>query len=171
MTVHHGALTIDIVHKETPMTQAEQTKTTFRQSVAIAADIDAPPHRVWQLLTNPVDYPRWNSTVAQIEGQISEGEKIELQTTYSDRIFKLRVDNVEEEKTMTWSDGFAPMFRGVRRFSISPRGKGTRFEMRETFSGLMLPMIKSQLPDFGPIFERYANDLKAAAEGAPQSAA
>jgi hypothetical protein len=39
-----------------------------------------------------------------------------------------------------------------------------RFEMTETFSGLMLPMIASRLPDFGPIFERYAADLRAGAE-------
>jgi hypothetical protein len=30
--------------------------------------------------------------------------------------------------------------------------------MKETFSGVMLPMIAGRLPDFGPIFERYAVD-------------
>jgi hypothetical protein len=30
--------------------------------------------------------------------------------------------------------------------------------------GLMLPMIGGWLPDFGPIFERYAADLKVEAE-------
>jgi hypothetical protein len=38
--------------------------------------------------------------------------------------------------------------------------------MSEVFSGLMLPMIGSRLPDFGPIFERYAADLKKEAEAA-----
>jgi hypothetical protein len=28
----------------------------------------------------------------------------------------------------------------------------------------MLPMIKGSLPDFGPVFERYASDLKNEAE-------
>jgi hypothetical protein len=36
--------------------------------------------------------------------------------------------------------------------------------MTERFSGLMLPMIKGSLPDFGPIFETYAMDLRRAAE-------
>jgi hypothetical protein len=36
--------------------------------------------------------------------------------------------------------------------------------MTEVFAGLMLPMIKGSLPDFGPIFEQYAADLKKAAE-------
>jgi hypothetical protein len=37
--------------------------------------------------------------------------------------------------------------------------------MTEVFSGLMLPMIKRSLPDFGPSFTTYAADLKGAAEG------
>ncbi len=37
--------------------------------------------------------------------------------------------------------------------------------MKEQFSGLMLPMIKGSLPDFAPVFERYAEDLRRAAEG------
>ena len=37
--------------------------------------------------------------------------------------------------------------------------------MTEVFSGVMLPMIKKGLPDFRPVFEAYAADLKKAAEG------
>jgi hypothetical protein len=36
--------------------------------------------------------------------------------------------------------------------------------MVEVLSGLMLPMIRGSLPDFGPAFETYAADLKRAAE-------
>jgi hypothetical protein len=36
--------------------------------------------------------------------------------------------------------------------------------MTEEFSGIMLPLIAPKLPDFGPIFERYAADLKAESE-------
>jgi hypothetical protein len=36
--------------------------------------------------------------------------------------------------------------------------------MREVLGGLMLPMIRRSLPDFGPPFEKYAADLKRAAE-------
>ena len=28
--------------------------------------------------------------------------------------------------------------------------------MQERFSGLMLPLVEGSLPDFGPVFERYA---------------
>ena len=63
--------------------------------------------------------------------------------------------------------GFSPVFKGVRTFELRPRNDGsTDFAMRERFSGLMLPLIKRSLPDFGPVFERYANDLKHEAERA-----
>ena len=65
---------------------------------------------------------------------------------------------------MTWSDGFAPMFKGVRTFELTATDGGVEFRMAEVFSGLMLPMIKGSLPDFVPIFEQYAADLKTAAE-------
>ena len=68
---------------------------------------------------------------------------------------------------MTWTGGFAPMFKGVRTFELKPRGDGsTDFAMEERFSGLVLPLMKGSMPDFGPVFEAYANDLKRAAERA-----
>jgi hypothetical protein len=45
-----------------------------------------------------------------------------------------------------------------------PDGTATRFQMTEEFCGIMLPLIAPKLPDFGPIFERYAADLKAESE-------
>ena len=37
--------------------------------------------------------------------------------------------------------------------------------MTEVFSGLMLPLAAGRLPDFKPIFERYAADVKKEATG------
>ena len=55
--------------------------------------------------------------------------------------------------------------KGVRTFTLTPNADGsTVFSMKEEFSGLMLPMIKGSLPDFAPVFEAYAEDLKRAAE-------
>jgi hypothetical protein len=66
---------------------------------------------------------------------------------------------------MTWSDGMAPMFKGVRTFTLVPKGDGsTEFTMKERLSGLMLPMIRRSLPDFAPVFEAYVEDLRRAAE-------
>jgi hypothetical protein len=78
----------------------------------------------------------------------------------------LRVSGVVPNERMTWIGGFAPLFKGVRTFELKPRNDGsTDFVMGEHFSGLMLPMAKGSLPDFGVVFAHYASDLKNAAEG------
>lgn len=147
------------------MTKATKTATTFRMECAISVKIDAKPTKIWALLTDAKAFPKWNSTVTSIEGEIAEGKALAIKVTAAgDRVFKPKVSNVEPERTMTWSDGFAPMFKGVRTFTLTPKDGGTEFEMKETFTGLMLPMIKGSLPDFAPMFEAYAEDLKRAAE-------
>ena len=81
------------------------------------------------------------------------------------RTFRPKVTKLEENRFMEWSDGMAPMFKGVRTFTLTPKSESvTEFAMTEVFSGVMLPMVKRSLPDFRPAFEAYAADLKRAAE-------
>lgn len=145
--------------------QAVKTKSAFKQSCGVATNIQAPVGKIWGLLTNAADFPRWNSQVESIDGQIAVGQKITLRVPYSDRDFNLKVDKTDANKEMVWSDGMAPMFRGVRTYTLAPVADGsTDFQMVEVIAGLMLPMIAPSLPDFGPPFESYAADLKAEAE-------
>jgi hypothetical protein len=133
---------------------------------AVKATIHATPAQIWKLLTDAPGFARWNSTVTSIEGEIAEGHALAIRVPAAkDRVFRPKVSKVQAERSMIWSDGMAPMFKGVRTFELTPNADGsTDFSMREEFSGIMLPMIKGSLPDFGPIFETYAEDLKRAAE-------
>lgn len=146
--------------------RATKTETTFRMECAVQTRIDAPASAVWALLTNAADFPRWNSTVKSIDGDIRLGSKLALRVTAApDRTFSPKVTLLEPERRMVWSDGFAPMFKGERTFTLEPgEGGSTDFSMVEVLRGLMLPMIKGSLPDFGPPFEQYAADLKKEAE-------
>lgn len=150
--------------------KAIQHRATFRFSCEIACNIAADPTRVWSLLTNAEDFPRWNSTVTSLKGPIREGEKLALTVPAAPgRTFTPRVTKLEPNAAMEWSDGMAPMFKGVRTFTLTPKPDGsTDFAMVEVLSGLMLPMIRGSLPDFGPVFEAYATDLKNEAERAPR---
>lgn len=145
---------------------ATKTKSAFRMEIAVGIAIAAKPEKIWALLTDAPGFPKWNSTVTHIEGTIADGQKIKVRVPITTRVFPLKVGAVEANRTMQWSDGFAPMFRGVRTFTLTPRADGgTDFAMAEVFSGLMLPMIAGALPDFVPVFDQYAKDLKKAAEG------
>jgi hypothetical protein len=149
-----------------PNGKATRQRTTFRLEYAVAIDIAAKADKVWALLTNAAGYPAWNSTIDSIEGSIAMGEQIALKSKIAPgRTFKLKVRDVVANERMTWNDGMAPMFKGVRTYALAPGKNGsTVFSMVEVFSGIMLPMIAGSLPDFAPSFEQIAKDLKRAAE-------
>jgi hypothetical protein len=148
-----------------PGSRSTKVIDTFRIEHGISAQIRASAERIWSLLTNASDFPRWNSTVSSIDGQITAGSKIKVRVPSSPRTFALTVSEFEPVKRMVWQSGTAPMFKGVRSFLLVPLSDGsTDFSMVEVMSGLMLPLIKGSLPDFSAVFERYALDLQTEAE-------
>jgi hypothetical protein len=144
---------------------ANKTKSAFRMEYSAGINIKANSQRVWTLMTNAADFPRWNSTVKSIEGKIALGQSIKLIAMIApERVFNLKVVEFIPDKMMVWSDGNA-MFKGVRTYTVKSKTKGsTDFTMTEVYTGLMLPMIAGSLPDFGPSFEQYVADLKREAE-------
>lgn len=148
------------------MTKATKTQATFRIETSVAVTIRASTEAVWALLTDAAKFPSWNSTVTSIDGTIAQGEKLKLRVPAApDRTFKPKVVAFDPRTRMVWAEGAAPMFKGVRTFTLRANGDGTtEFAMAEVLSGLMLPLAKKSLPDFAPVFETYADDLKRAAE-------
>ena len=144
-----------------------QARGAFSMGCRVELNIRAKAGSIWQTLTDANGFPRWNSTVTRIEGQIREGEKLRLHVPGTDRTFTPMVSGVVPGERMTWTGGVAPIFKGVRTFELKPRSDGsTDFAMEERFSGLLLPLVKGSMPDFGPVFARYAGDLKREAERA-----
>src|SRR5262245_41671639 len=146
--------------------KATDSKSTFKRECTVSITIKEKPEKIWALLTNAANIPKWNSTVISLEGRIALNEKIALKSISSpDRIFNLKVTTLTPPTKLVWEDGAAPMFKGVRTYLLTPNADGTTdFNMQEVISGLMLPMIGGSLPDFKPTFEQYAADLKREAE-------
>jgi hypothetical protein len=150
-----------------PAPYVTQTHRAFSMVCGVEVNVLARAEILWRLLTDAEGFPRWNSTVSGVEGQIREGERLRLRVPGTDRVFTPKVSGVVPNERMIWTGGFAPIFKGVRTFVLKPRNDGsTDFVMEERFSGLILPLVKGSMPDFGPVFERYANDLKREAEQA-----
>lgn len=145
---------------------ANTTATTFRRTTAIECRIQAKSEIIWAMLTNANDFPRWNSTVTSIEGPIQQGQKLAIKVKLDPkRIFKPKVNVFEPNAKMTWEDGQAPFFKGVRTFTLTPQTDGsTHFSMVETMGGIMFPMAAKSIPDFKATFEQYVKDLKKEAE-------
>lgn len=144
--------------------QARAEKSAFRLCVTVSIDIAAAPERIWALLTDAAGFPQWNSTVTGIEGQIEPGARLAIRVPISPRVFTPRVTVFEPNRRMVWQDGAAPMFQGLRDYTVARTDAGSSFTMTETFSGVMLPLIAGGLPDFVPVFTQYAADLKRAVE-------
>lgn len=145
---------------------ATRERSTFRQTVEVTADIKATPEAVWNRLTDAAGFPSWNSTVQSIDGPIEPGHRLSIQVPASPRrTFHPTVVVFDPPHRMTWREGSMPMFRGIRTFTVEPGDGGeSRFTMREELRGVMVPLIGRSLPDFVPVFDRYADDLRRACE-------
>ena len=135
----------------------------YEASVQIAA----PSERVWAILMDGAGYARWDSGVERVEGTIGKGETIKVFSKVSPgRAFPVKVSELVPSQRMIWSGGMPlGLFKGVRTFTLTDQGAGTtRFDMREEFSGPMLPLIWKSMPDLGPSFQQFANGLKVRAE-------
>jgi hypothetical protein len=138
-----------------------KSQSVFSMICRVEINIGAKAERIWEILTDAKGFPRWNSTVTKIEGEILDGHRLSVHVPGTKRTFKPKISGVVPVKRMIWTGGFSPIFKGVRIFELKPCSDGTTdFVMEECFSGVMLPIVKGSLPDFGPVFERYANDLK-----------
>lgn len=146
--------------------KAVNEKSTFSMACTVMINIKASPETVWNVLTDSNDIVNWNSTIISFEGTIALDETVTLQSTAApDRTFNLKVTKFDKASQMVWEDGMAPMFKGVRTYTLTAKNDGTTdFTMHELIRGVMLPLIGSSLPDFRPTFEQFAHDLKQKSE-------
>lgn len=146
--------------------KAINNKSTFSTECTVTVNINAGAETIWDILTNGHDITTWNSTIISFEGTIALNQTVTLQSTAApERTFNLKVTRLDKPTMMVWEDGMAPMFKGVRTYTLTAKSDNTTdFTMHEAIRGLMLPLIGGSLPDFRPTFEQFAKDLKQRAE-------
>jgi hypothetical protein len=128
--------------------------------------IDASPERVWEILADTPAYSDWDSGVVRVDGRLAQGEKLKITSEVNPkRAYPAKVAELVPAERMVWTGGMPlGLFKGVRTYTLTPEDGGTRFRMREEFSGPMLPLIWRSMPDMQPSFEKFATGLKARAE-------
>jgi uncharacterized protein YndB with AHSA1/START domain len=141
--------------------KATTTKKTFSRETSVSTTIFADAAIVWALLTRSSDFPRWNSTITSLKGEIREGGTIELKSTLDEkRIFKLKVKELVPEKRLVWGDAM-----GSRTYTLDKDTEGSvLFIMSEKIGGPLFPLFAKSIPSFDESFERFAADLKKEAE-------
>lgn len=136
------------------------------KSFEVRRTINAPPSRVWAQLTNADAMASGRLGITRLEGRIEPGGRLKLWSEVSPgRAFALRVAQFTPDRQMIWEGGMPlGLFKGVRRFTLTPSGNATDFHMREEFSGLLAPLIVRSMPDLTPSFEKFADGLSALVE-------
>jgi hypothetical protein len=143
------------------MSKAITTKKFFNRETTITETIQAKASAVWQILVEINNYPKWNSTIVSITGDLKEGGKIELISKLDpSRKFNLKVLEFEPNKKLVWGD-----MMGKRTYLLSENSDGqTQFTMTEKIGGLMFPLFAKMIPPFDDSFEQFIKDLKVEAE-------
>lgn len=141
--------------------KANTIKRIFSRETSVSIEIKADSSVIWALLTNASDFPRWNSTVISINGNIVLGEKINLKSALDPkRIFKLKVKELEPERKLVWGDAM-----GNRMYTLTKKENGmVLFSMIEKIGGPLFPLFAKMIPSFDKSFEQFAADLKKEAE-------
>lgn len=134
----------------------------------VKREIKASPAAIWRVLTDAQKLQDGSFGIKRIEGKIAPGTKIKLWSEVSPgRAFPLKVIHFQPGMRMVWQGGMPlGLFSGVREFVLTPAAMGTVFQMSETFSGPLAGLITKSIPDLGPSFEKFADGLQAATEGA-----
>jgi len=141
---------------------ADPTEHAFEGSATIAAS----PDKVWAVLVDAAHWADWDSGVDGVEGAIAPGAKIVIRAKVAPgRAFPVKVTTFDPPTTLVFTGGMPlGLFRGVRTYTLAPKGSGTELTMREVYSGAMLGAIWKSMPDLSPSFAQFTRGLKARVE-------
>ncbi|MEL6678754.1 MAG: SRPBCC domain-containing protein [Pseudomonadota bacterium] len=131
------------------------------KSYQVTRTIAALPEAIWPVLTDPERLAAPGMGIVSLTGEIRAGARIRLVSEADPkRSFSIRIDEASAPTRMVWSSGLPfGLFRGVRTFTLTPVAGGTAFDMREVYTGVMLPLIWPSIPDLQPSFDTFATGL------------
>lgn len=124
--------------------------------------INAPPERVWELLTNVKDWPRWQPdiTKAEMSGPLQRGTDF---TWKAGTQIRSRIALIQPPKEFVWT-GVAYRAKAIHVWELERiAGKGTLVRTRESMDGPMLAIFFSS-KKLEESQQHWLTALKAAAE-------
>lgn len=138
------------------------------QTPQTARDIAAPPEVIWAILTDAQALTGPDTGITRIDGAIRSGQTIRLWSVVSpNRAFAIKVGRMDPPHHMEWFSGMPfGLFRGTRSFDVTRTATGSRFEMKEVYTGPLRGLITRAIPDLQPSFDQFAEALRTKAEAA-----
>ncbi len=119
--------------------------------VRTSLTIDAPPERVWRVLTDFDAYPQWNAVIPVFRGEARAGATVRFRIVIEGMPampFTARVVRCEPGRELAWRGG-APVVPalawGEHWFKLTPSGEGTLLTHGEDFGGLLALVMRTGL--------------------------
>jgi hypothetical protein len=132
--------------------------------------IKAKPERVWDILANFEDHPKWNPFIRSITGKKEVGEKITVTLqppNSSSMTIKPVILAFNPGNEFRWKGklGIRGIFDGEHYFKLIEQGKvETKFIHGEKFKGIMVPLVGKTLNKTEEGFELMNRSLKEESE-------
>lgn len=135
-------------------------------------EIDAPANTVWEALIDFSRYSQWNPFIRSIRGEAKQGGQLEVfiqPPGGSGMTFRPVILEMQAGRELRWIGRLLlpGIFDGEHQFQLEPLGENrTRLIHRETFSGLLVPLLWGDLDTkTRQGFEEMNHALKRLVEG------
>lgn len=121
--------------------------------------IDAPPAAVWDVLTAADDYRDWNPFICDVSGTFTVGERLRIRVRPVGRramTFRPRVTEKTPHARLRWVGrlGLPGICDAEHDFVLTELPDGTtQLTQRETFSGILVPLMTGTLASTRQGFE------------------
>ena len=129
--------------------------------------IDDSPEAVWKVLTDTDGYGEWAPNTEKMVGVFAVGSKLEIHLKEG-RMRKFTVEVIALEKPeqiVLEAAMLLGLYKGVRKYSLTRDGDGTKFVIHEVVTGLLLPIMGGMLAVLPKQFKEFAANLKSTVEG------
>ena len=136
-------------------------------------EIDAPPERVWAVVTDFAAYPEWNPFIRRVSGELREGARLEVRIEPPGAratTFKPTVRAVEANRELRWLGRLLVpgIIDGEHSLLIEPREGGrSRVVMSERFTGVLVGFVKGTVAKTEVGFEQMNTALKRTSSSPP----
>lgn len=112
--------------------------------------IDASPEQVWEVLSDFEGFGKWNPVIVSVEGRAVVGENITFHMVLpggSKSSHKPKIVEATPGRSLRWEGvvGAAWLARAVHEFHLRPSAGGTVLTHKETFTGVLVPLVKGTL--------------------------
>jgi len=140
------------------------------QQLDAYSDIDAPPEKVWAVITDFDSFPEWNPFIIKASGELKVGERLHVTLKVPDMkpvSFSPKLLDVEPGRLMRWKGvtGVPGFFDGRHALSVEPlEGGRSRFRTHEDVTGVGLPFLGKVMRRTQQGFEALAAAVKERAE-------